>query len=59
MSICPLLSMITMRQTSKPVNCFGNQCQWWDKCNSSKTPNIEPPFGLWEANTRLRGDEDE
>ena len=53
MSICPLLSMITMKQSSTTVKCYENQCQWWNKCKSNKVFN-EPPFGLWEADIDMR-----
>lgn len=54
---CPLLSMFTIKQMGVPVACAKEKCQWYDKCKSYKTIK-EPPFGLWEADMRVRGEEE-
>lgn len=52
--MCPIMSIITMKQSSEIFLCTKEKCQWWNKCNPVRSGKA-PPFELWEANMS-RGD---
>lgn len=34
--LCPLLSVVEMKQFGKLFYCVGEKCMWWQKCNGER-----------------------
>lgn len=35
--LCPLLSVVEMKQFGKLFFCVGEKCMWWQKCNGERS----------------------
>lgn len=35
--LCPLLSIVEMRQFGRLFYCVGKECMWWQKCSGERS----------------------